>query len=150
MKVCKGCGEVNDNEAPICKNSDCSSRIFEDYNKMKSNSISNLKLKERKNKIISNGVIVIYMLALIGLIILNIYKETLTFSIVFEVIILVFIVVLCIKFTSKVFLITHFFSVKDINEEQMSDIYDTFVKIAGLCIAIYSIIKLIQNAICYI
>ena len=46
MKICKRCGEVNEDENLLCKNGDCLNKEFEDYealkNKAKNNLIRNL------------------------------------------------------------------------------------------------------------
>ena len=44
MKICKACGEVNEDENLVCKNGDCLSRGFEDYETVKRNVDSNCLL----------------------------------------------------------------------------------------------------------
>ena len=47
MKICKRCGEVNEDENLLCKNGDCLSKEFEDYEAVKNKAKGNLIRKEK-------------------------------------------------------------------------------------------------------
>lgn len=51
MKLCPACGELNDDNAVVCKNQDCcSTLLFDDYEETKEKTILNLTLKDKKKK----------------------------------------------------------------------------------------------------
>ena len=53
MKLCPACGELNDDNAAVCKNQDCcSTLLFDDYEETKEKTILNLTLKDKKKKIL--------------------------------------------------------------------------------------------------
>lgn len=49
MKICKRCGEVNEDENLLCKNGDCLNKEFEDYEALKNKAKNNLIRKIKKS-----------------------------------------------------------------------------------------------------
>ena len=89
--------------------------------------------------------LVVATLILIILFIINYLNSKLTWFVFFKYSFLMLVSILCINYSSKIFFITHIFSIKDVDENQMSDMYETFIKICGVIIYFYSIICLFLN-----
>ena len=137
MKVCRRCGEVNEEENLICKNGNCFSREFDDYEKVSNDVKSNLRNKEKLKKNLEIGILVVYFLIILIVGALN-FKE-LMISKVIATIALSIIGILCVKFTRFVFEIQHVFSLKDSSGDNMSDMYESYLKVLGILALIYSV-----------
>ncbi|MDZ4991568.1 hypothetical protein GNF80_01085 [Clostridium perfringens] len=137
MKVCKRCGEVNEDKNLICKNADCFSREFDDYEKVSNDVKSNLRNKEKLKKNLEIGLLVVYFLIILIVGVLN-FKE-LMISKVIATIALSIIGILCVKFTGFIFEIQHAFSLKDSSGDNMSDMYESYLKVLGILALIYSV-----------
>lgn len=137
MKICKVCGEINEGGNLFCKNGDCLCKEFEEYDKAKNKSVNNFKKRERLKRIFEKSILLIYILILFIVGIIN-FKE-LRFIDVSMTILSGVTGVLCMKFTSFIFEIKHIFSLKDSSGENMSDMYDSYLKIVGILSLIYSI-----------
>ncbi|HFE9684665.1 hypothetical protein P5F04_02285 [Clostridium perfringens] len=137
MKICKACGEVNEDENLVCKNGDCLSREFEDYETVKRNVDSNLKRKEKLKSVLEKTIFVIYLIGVLIACTLNF--RLLSLSEIISTIVLGIVGVMCIKFTSLVFEIQHIFSLKDSSGDNMADIYESYLKVIGVLALIYSI-----------
>ena len=73
MKLCPACGELNDDNAVVCKNQDCcSTLLFDDYEETKEKTILNLTLKDKKKKILNIIATISYISFLI---LLSIYSS---------------------------------------------------------------------------
>jgi len=55
MKICKRCGEVNEDENLLCKNGDCLNKEFEDYEALKNKAKNNLIRKEKLKSTFRKG-----------------------------------------------------------------------------------------------
>lgn len=137
MKVCRRCGEVNEDKNLICKNAECFSREFDDYEKVSNDVKSNLINKDKLKKNLEIGILVVYFLILLIVGTFN-FKE-LMFSKVIAAVALSIIGILCVKFTGFIFEIQHVFSLRDSNRENMSDMYDSYLKLLGILALIYSV-----------
>lgn len=137
MKVCRRCGEVNEDKNLICKNEECFSREFDDYEKVSNNVKSNLRNKDKLKKNLEIGILVVYFLILLIVGTFN-FKE-LMLSKVITTVALSIIGILCVKFTGFIFEIQHVFSLRDSNRENMSDMYDSYLKLLGILALIYSV-----------
>ncbi|EGT3617694.1 hypothetical protein FHH43_15925 [Clostridium perfringens] len=137
MKVCRRCGEVNEEENLICKNGNCFSREFDDYEKVSNDVKSNLRNKEKLKKNLEIGILGVYFLIILIVGIFN-FKE-LMISKVIATVALSIIGILCVKFTGFIFEIQHVFSLRDSNRENMSDMYDSYLKLLGVLALIYSV-----------
>lgn len=137
MKICKACGAINEDGNLFCKNGQCLCKDFEDYDAAKNNSINNLKKRENLKGIFEKSILIIYILILFIVGIIN-FKE-LRFLDIFMAIFLGVTGILCVKFTSFIFEIKHILSLKDSSGENMSDMYESYLKILGIFSLIYSI-----------
>lgn len=137
MKICRRCGEVNEDKNLICKNAECFSREFDDYEKVSNDVKSNLINKDKLKKNLEIGILVVYFLILLIVGTFN-FKE-LMLSKVIAAVALSIIGILCVKFTGFIFEIQHVFSLRDSNRENMSDMYDSYLKLLGILALIYSV-----------
>ncbi|HHD2752246.1 TPA: hypothetical protein ACOTG0_001017 [Clostridium perfringens] len=137
MKICRRCGEVNEDKNLICKNAECFSREFDDYEKVSNDVKSNLRNKAKIKKNLETGILVVYFLILLIVGTFN-FKE-LMLSKVIAAVALSIIGILCVKFTGFIFEIQHVFSLRDSNRENMSDMYDSYLKLLGILALIYSV-----------
>lgn len=140
MKICKVCNEINDDENIVCRNPEClsSGDTFKDYNNEKYNVSKRMKSKSLNRSIGKSLIIIIYALILVTLIIINKISLISTFKFV----LIGLIGVLCFKFTSTIFIITHLFSLKNVENDQMSDMYETYIKLIGVILALYPLVML--------
>lgn len=137
MKICRRCGEVNEDKNLICKNAECFSREFDDYEKVSNDVKSNLRNKAKIKKNLETGILVVYFLILLIVGTFN-FKE-LMLSKVIAAVALSIIGILCVKFTGFIFEIQYVFSLRDSNRENMSDMYDSYLKLLGILALIYSV-----------
>lgn len=138
MKICKRCGEVNEDENLLCKNGDCLNKEFEDYEALKNNLIRKEKLKSLLEK-------AIFITYLLGVLIAGIINfRNLSFSNIILTIVSGIVGIMCIKFTSFVFEIQHIFSLKDPSGDNMADIYESYLKVIGVLALIYSVYLLFK------
>ncbi|MBS5967974.1 MAG: hypothetical protein KIB11_02460 [Clostridium perfringens] len=142
MKICKRCGEVNEDENLLCKNGECLSKEFEDYEAIKNKAKNNLIRKEKLKSILEKAIFIIYLLVVLIAVILNF--RNLSFSNIILTIVLGISGIMCIKFTSLVFEIQHIFSLKDSSGDNMADIYESYLKVIGVVTLIYSVYLLFK------
>ena len=131
MKICKRCGEVNEDENLLCKNGDCLNKEFEDYEALKN-----------KAKNLEKAIFITYLAGV--LIAGTINFRNLSFSNIILTIVLGIVGIMCIKFTSLVFEIQHIFSLKDSSGDNMADIYESYLKVIGVVTLIYSVYLLFK------
>lgn len=142
MKICKICGEINEDGNLVCKNGDCLSKEFEDYEKVKNNANNNLKRKEKLKSVLEKIIFVIYLIGVLIACMINF--RNLSFSNIILTIVLGIVGIMCIKFTSLVFEIQHIFSLKDSSGDNMADIYESYLKVIGVLALIYSVYLLFK------
>lgn len=142
MKICKICGEINEDGNLVCKNGDCLSKEFEDYEKVKNNANNNLKRKEKLKSVLEKIIFVIYLMGVLIACMIN-FRD-LSFSNIILTIVLGIVGIMCIKFTSLVFEIQHIFSLKDSSGDNMADIYESYLKVIGVLTLIYSVYLLFK------
>ena len=126
MKICKRCGEVNEDENLLCKNGDCLNKEFEDYEALKNKAKNNLIRKEKLKSLLEKAIFITYLAGVLIAGIINF--RNLSFS----------------KFTSFVFEIQHIFSLKDPSGDNMADIYESYLKVIGVLALIYSVYLLFK------
>ena len=61
MKICKRCGEVNEDENLLCKNGYCLNKEFEDYEALKNKAKNNLIRKEKLKSILEKAIFITYL-----------------------------------------------------------------------------------------
>ena len=136
MKICKRCGEVNEDENLLCKNGDCLNIEFEDYEALKNKTKNNLIRKEKLKSLLEY---------LAGVLIAGTTNfRNLSFSNIISTIVSGIVGIMCIKFTSLVFEIQHIFSLKDPSGDNMADIYESYLKVIGVVTLIYSVYLLFK------
>lgn len=140
MKVCKKCGEINEDERTFCKNQNCLSREFTSYYELKNKSLNKLSKREGRKRALKFLVIGIYIVLFIISFIVN-FKNLSISSLIISIISAV-VGFMLIYFTGLFFEIMHMFSLKDSSYENMSDMYDTYLKLGGVLSLIYSIYNL--------
>ncbi len=147
MKVCTKCGEINNDNDLICINCNASNKFFIDYDKAISISKKNIDIKNKikKNTLLVLSIISISLILL--LLFLNFRNQTLSLNLISKTIMFIIIGFILIKFTGKIFLLTHIFSLKDLDENQMSDMYDSYIKLTGFILIFYAIINMIKPLI---
>lgn len=144
MKICNRCGELNSKDSLICGNCNSSSKFFRDYEEEAINSEKNINKKNRVNKNIIKILFIIGILLIGLLVLLNLSNETLSINLIFKTIVFIAIGAVLTKFTEEVFILTHIFSIKDLKENQMSDMYDAYLKFLGMISIVFSVIVLIK------
>ena len=142
MKICKGCGEVNEDENLLCKNGDCLSKEFEDYEAVKNKAKSNLIRKEKLKSLLEKAIFTIYLAGV--LIACTTNFRNLSFSNIISTIVWGIVGIMCIKFTNLVFEVQHIFSLKDSSGDNMADIYESYLKVIGVLALIYSVYLLFK------
>lgn len=147
MKVCTKCGEINNDTDLICINCNSSNKFFIDYDEATLITEKNIakKSKMKKNIFLILSIISILFIGL--LLFLNFINQTLSFDLIFRIVLLVAIGIVLIKFTGKIFLLTHIFSLKDLDEDQMSDMYDSYIKLIGFILIFWAIVNMIKPLI---
>ncbi|MFR7936952.1 MAG: hypothetical protein ACLU4S_16445, partial [Clostridium perfringens] len=130
MKICKRCGEVNEDENLLCKNGDCLSKEFEDYEAVKNKAKSNLIRKEKLKSLLEKAIFTIYLAGV--LIACTTNFRNLSFSNIISTIVWGIVGIMCIKFTNLVFEVQHIFSLKDSSGDNMADIYESYLKVIGV------------------
>lgn len=149
MIVCKKCGRSNEDSCIICK--DCGgtltkSDIYE-YNR----SIEKIKLdranKSKKKKTTKLALSAIYIIAILALLVLNIISNQESITLIITTILMILSGYICITKPEVIFIVTHLFSVKDVNEGDMPDMYETLTIVFGYLIYTYAVINLILNYI---
>ncbi|AQM59142.1 MAG: hypothetical protein KIB43_13020 [Clostridium baratii] len=140
MKLCPACGELNDDNAVVCKNQDCcSTLLFDDYEETKEKTILNLTLKDKKKKILNIIATISYISFLILLSILNLANNSLTLPQLVKPIFLIFIGYLCIFHSEIIFTFAYLFKLKDSSECEISDIYKSLITLLGYLLLVYSL-----------
>ncbi|KJU71951.1 hypothetical protein [Clostridium baratii] len=140
MKLCPACGELNDDNAVVCKNQDCcSTLLFDDYEETKEKTILNLTLKDKKKKILKIIATISYISFLILLSILNLANNSLTLPQLVKPIFLIFIGYLCIFHSEIIFTFAYLFKLKDSSECEISDIYKSLITLLGYLLLVYSL-----------
>lgn len=140
MKLCPLCGELNDDNAVVCKNQECcSTLLFDDYEETKEETILNLTLKDKNKKILKLIITISYISFVILLSILNLSNNSLTLLQLVKPIFLIFIGYLCIFHSDIIFTIAYLFKLKDSNECEISDIYISLIILFGYLLLIYSL-----------
>ncbi|EJT6170084.1 hypothetical protein QTI99_02295 [Clostridium perfringens] len=142
MKICKRCGEVNEDENLLCKNGDCLSKEFEDYEALKNKAKSNLIRKEKLKSLLEKAIFTIYLAGVLVACTTNF--RNLSFSNIISTIVLGIVGTMCIKFTNLVFEVQHIFSLKDSSGDNMADIYESYLKVIGVLALIYSVYLLFK------
>lgn len=142
MKICKRCGEVNEDENLLCKNGDCLSKEFKDYEALKNKAKSNLIRKEKLKSLLEKAIFTIYLAGV--LIACTTNFRNLSFSNIISTIVLGIVGTMCIKFTNLVFEVQHIFSLKDSSGDNMADIYESYLKVIGVLALIYSVYLLFK------
>ncbi|EOU1755324.1 hypothetical protein LTX21_000575 [Clostridium perfringens] len=142
MKICKRCGEVNEDENLLCKNGDCLSKEFEDYEAVKNKAKSNLIRKEKLKSLLEKAIFTIYLAGV--LIVCTTNFRNLSFSNIISTTVLGIVGIMCIKFTNLVFEVQHIFSLKDSSGDNMADIYESYLKVIGVLALIYSVYLLFK------
>ncbi|MGG7078389.1 hypothetical protein [Clostridium sardiniense] len=149
MIVCKKCGALNEDLCITCK--DCrdtltKSDIYE-YNR----SIEKIKLdranKSKKKKTTKLALSVIYFIVILALLVLNIISNKESITLIATTILMILSGYICITRPELIFIVTHLFSIKDVNEGDMSDMYETLTIVFGYLIYTYALINLILNYI---
>lgn len=128
MKVCKICNEVNSDNSPICKI--CSSREFKSYEEESKKSSDEILRRDKIIKFIEGGLIIFYVSVAITMISIN--YNNLSLENIISSIISAIVGIGLIKFTGLIFSIKHIFSLKDSSEDNMSDMYETYLKFGGV------------------
>lgn len=149
MIVCKKCGRANEDSCIICK--DCGNTLTKndiyEYNR----SIEKIKLdrgnKSKKKKTTKLALSITYLIVILGLLVLNIISNKESFTLIVTTMIMILSGYICITKPELIFIFTHLFSVKDINEDAMSDMYETLTIVFGYLIYTYAVIDLILNYI---
>ncbi|MGG7323487.1 hypothetical protein [Clostridium baratii] len=140
MKLCPACGELNGDNAVVCKNQDCcSTLLFDDYEETKEKTILNLTLKDKKKKILNIIATISYISFLILLSILNLANNSLTLPQLVKPIFLIFIGYLCIFHSEIIFTFAYLFKLKDSSECEISDIYKSLITLLGYLLLVYSL-----------
>lgn len=140
MKLCPACGELNDDNAVVCKNQDCcNTLLFDDYEETKEKTILNLTLKDKKKKILKIIATISYISFVILLSILNLANNSLTLLQLVKPIFLIFIGYLCIFYSEIIFTFAYLFKLKDSSECEISDIYISLINLFGYLLLIYSL-----------
>ena len=142
MKICKRCGEVNEDENLLCKNGDCLSKEFKDYEALKNKAKSNLIRKEKLKSLLEKAIFTIYLAGVLVACTTNF--RNLSFSNIISTIVLGIVGTMCIKFTNLVFEVQHIFSLKDSSGDNMADIYESYLKVIGVLALIYSVYLLFK------
>ena len=142
MKICKRCGEVNEDENLLCKNGHCLNKEFEDYEALKNKAKNNLIRKEKLKSLLEKAIFITYLAGVLIAGIINF--RNLSFSNIILTIVLGIVGIMCIKFTSLVFEIQHIFSLKDPSVDNMADIYESYLKVIGVLTLIYSVYLLFK------
>lgn len=137
LKVCRKCKEVNEDGAPICKNSNCASSSFEDYKEVSNEANKELERKRVIKNKIALAILTIYTIVFLTGMVLNINRLGVIDIIVAGILTIGGIA--CLKFTGAIFMFRHMFSVKDVDESDMSDMYDTYIKLSGVIALGYSL-----------
>lgn len=140
MKLCPACGELNDDNAVVCKNQDCcSTLLFDDYEETKEKTILNLHLKDKKKKILKIIATISYISFVILLSILNLANNSLALLQLIKPIFLIFIGYLCIFHSEIIFTFAYLFKLKNSSEYEISDIYKSLITLFGYLLLIYSL-----------
>lgn len=106
----------------------------------------NTPIKDKIKKLSYKTIILmLYLLLLVFMLYLNFKNNSINISLIFQLILLSFISIMCLKFTDIVFLFNHFFSVNNISEDDMSDTYNIYIKLVGIGFSLYILFILIQN-----
>lgn len=134
------CKEVNEDGAPVCKNSNCGNSSFEDYKDVTKEVSKELERKRVIKNKVALGIVAIYIIAFLTGLALN--KNNLGIFDIIVAAISAIVGVVCLKFTGSIFMLRHMFSVKDVDESDMSDMYDTYIKLIGIVSLGYSIFML--------
>ncbi|MHC9378518.1 hypothetical protein ACY0I3_16995, partial [Clostridium perfringens] len=100
MKICKRCGEVNEDENLLCKNGDFLNKEFEDYEAIKNNAKNNLIRKEKLKSLLEKAIFITYLLVVLISCIINF--RNLIFSNIILTIFSGIVGIMFIKFTSFV------------------------------------------------
>ncbi len=147
MKVCTRCGEINNDTNLICINCNASNKFFIDYDEATLISEKNIakKSKMKRNIFLILSIISILFIGL--LLFLNFINQTLSFDLIFRIVLLVAIGIVLIKFTGNISLLTHIFLLKDLDEDQMSDMYDSYIKLIGFILIFWAIVNMIKPLI---
>lgn len=147
MKVCTKCGEINNDTDLICINCNSSNKFFIDYDEATLITEKNIAKKSKMKKNIFLNLSIISILFIGLLLFLNFINQTLSFDLIFRIVLLVAIGIVLIKFTGKIFLLTHIFSLKNLDEDQMSDMYDSYIKLIGFILIFWAIVNMIKPLI---
>ena len=147
MKVCTRCGEINNDTNLICINCNASNKFFIDYDEATLISEKNIAKKSKMKRNIFLNLSIISILFIGLLLFLNFINQTLSFDLIFRIVLLVAIGIVLIKFTGKIFLLTHIFLLKDLDEDQMSDMYDSYIKLIGFILIFWAIVNMIKPLI---
>ncbi|OPF52963.1 hypothetical protein BH721_09030 [Clostridium baratii] len=140
MKLCPVCGELNDDNAVVCRNQDCcSTLLFNDYEETKERTILNLTLKDRNKKILKLIATISYISFVILLSILNLTNNSLTLIQLVKPIFLIFVGYLCIFHSDIIFTFAYLFKLKDSSECDISDMYRSLITLFGYLLLIYSL-----------
>ncbi len=126
----------------LCKNGDCLSKEFEDYEALKNKAKSNLIRKEKLKSLLEKAIFTIYLAGV--LIACTTNFRNLSFSNIISTIVLGIVGIMCIKFTNLVFEVQHIFSLKDSSGDNMADIYESYLKVIGVLALIYSVYLLFK------
>lgn len=149
MIVCKKCGGANEDSCIICK--DCGDTLTKSDIYEYKRSIEKIKLdranKSKKKKTTKLALSVIYLIAILALLVLNIISNKESITLIVTTILMILSGYICITKPELIFIVTHLFSVKDVNEDDMSDMYETLTIVFGYLIYTYALINLILNYI---
>lgn len=147
MIVCKKCNTANVESAVSCK--DCGAPLAnyeaQGYEKRIEKVEISREKKIKRKKLIKLILSIIYLLSITGLVLMNIVFHKGSITLIVSTIAFILAGYICINKPELIFIITHLFSVRDVSGEDMSDMYETLVIVAGYLIYTYALINLILN-----